>query len=239
MSALFESASAAEKAASDGRFGGFSVEPIDEGWSNSWIVHAKSVVLAEGCLVIPDVDDHETYPDGTGVLRIDPSETFGYGSHPTTRICAALLKQYAAEAVMQTQSVLDIGCGSGILSLYASVLGAKKVTGIDSDPLAVAASIKNAERNGIGNCTFLVSDIGGFSCRRYGVTVANIPIGALCENLDRVLENGKTERHCILSGFMYENAAEVRCMAEKYGTVVDGMQLESWMGYRIVVERSK
>jgi len=108
-------------------------------------------------------------PDPSAInLAIDPGRAFGSGSHPTTRLCL----EWLAATLRGGESVLDYGCGSGVLAIGAARLGAARVTGIDIDPEAVTTAAANAQANGIEGATFCLPDEGGDA--RFDVVVANI-----------------------------------------------------------------
>ena len=85
------------------------------------------------------------------VVRLDPGLAFGSGTHPTTALCLSWLDALAEQGKLHDATVLDFGCGSGILALAALKLGAAKAVGVDNDPQALTASFDNAERNEVGN----------------------------------------------------------------------------------------
>jgi len=108
-------------------------------------------------------------PDPSAInLAIDPGRAFGSGSHPTTRLCL----EWLAGTLRGGESVLDFGCGSGVLAIGAARLGAARVIGIDIDPEAVATAAANAQANGIDGATFCLPDEG--SNVMFDVVVANI-----------------------------------------------------------------
>lgn len=108
-------------------------------------------------------------PDPSAInLAIDPGRAFGSGSHPTTRLCL----EWLAATLRGNESVLDYGCGSGVLAIGAARLGAARVIGIDIDPEAVATAAANAQANGIDGATFCLPDEG--SNVMFDVVVANI-----------------------------------------------------------------
>jgi ribosomal protein L11 methyltransferase len=108
-------------------------------------------------------------PDPSAInLAIDPGRAFGSGSHPTTRLCL----EWLAGTLRGGESVLDYGCGSGVLAIGAARLGAARVIGIDIDPEAVATAAANAQANGIDGATFCLPDEG--SNVMFDVVVANI-----------------------------------------------------------------
>lgn len=151
-------------------------------------------------------------PDPDAIsIELDPGLAFGTGSHPTTRLCLAWLEAN----VKGGESVLDYGCGSGILAIAAARLGASPVAGVDLDPQAVAASRDNAERNAV-MATFHLSD--GLSAGSFDILVANIltnPLRALMPLLSaRVRANGRIA----LSGILAKQAEEILAI---YGQAFD------------------
>jgi ribosomal protein L11 methyltransferase len=112
------------------------------------------------------------------VVRLDPGLAFGSGTHPTTALCLRWLDQLAGEGKLTGATVLDFGCGSGILALAALKLGASKAVGVDNDPQALIATFDNAGRNGVGErlAVYLPQDE---PVAAYPVVVANILASAL------------------------------------------------------------
>ena len=122
----------------------FAEEEIaEQDWVQVTQAQFEPIRVSERLWIVPSWHDA---PDPQAiVLVLDPGMAFGTGSHPTTRLCLGWLENCIAPAV----SVLDYGCGSGILAIAAARLGASDVLGVDIDPQAVAASVSNAERNGV------------------------------------------------------------------------------------------
>ena len=157
-------------------------ETEDKDWMNNWKEFFHPFRL-EGNIVIQPTwtEEAEVLPDDV-VIRIDPGTAFGTGSHETTKLCIAGLKKYISKD--GSTEVLDVGCGSGILSVVAMKLGAKRVYGIDIDELAVTASRENLELNEIPEaCVSLAQGdvIGDAEFARslagmgqYDIVVANI-----------------------------------------------------------------
>lgn len=122
----------------------------DSAWENNWQDYYKPLPIGEKLLVVPDWDESEA--DGRVPLRLEPGLMFGTGSHATTRMCLEALENFAGEG----KTVLDLGCGSGILGIGALVLGSEKCTGCDIDPKAPDIAAANAALNGIGADKFKV-----------------------------------------------------------------------------------
>ena len=140
-------------------------------------------------------------PDAVNVV-LDPGVAFGTGSHPTTRLCLAWLR----ERVNPDCSVLDYGCGSGILAIAAARLGAARVTGVDIDPQALRASVANAAQNGV-DATFVHAD--QLPDERFDIVVANIlanPLRLLAPAITVRTERGGA---IALAGILAAQAADV------------------------------
>jgi ribosomal protein L11 methyltransferase len=116
----------------------------DKDWSQEWKKHFKPIACSEGRLWICPSWLEAPEPNAVN-LRLDPGLAFGTGSHPTTMLCLNWLEKQSLEG----KTVIDFGCGSGILGIAALLLGAEKVWAIDNDPQALLASRDNAQRNGI------------------------------------------------------------------------------------------
>lgn len=126
----------------------------DTDWMNNWKQFFKPFRLYDNIVIKPTWEQVDDLKDDDMVVEIDPGIAFGTGSHETTKLCIGQLKKY----LKQGDTVFDVGCGSGILSIISSMLGAGFVHGMDIDEIAVRASIENAELNNLG------SDKIKFSC---------------------------------------------------------------------------
>ncbi len=149
-----------------------------EDWVNNWKQYFHPMPIGEKLLIRPVWED-EYDAGGRKILHIEPGLAFGTGSHPTTKLCLETLEKYIDES----STVLDIGCGSGILSIASLLLGAESAFGVDIDSLAVKTAMANAEENGFGNDRFNVVQ-GNLSDKvsgKYNVIVANIVADIIIE----------------------------------------------------------
>lgn len=149
-----------------------------EDWQNNWKQYFHPMPIGEKLLIRPVwIDDYDA--GDRKVLDIEPGLAFGSGSHPTTRLCLETLERYVKDG----DKVLDIGCGSGILSIASLLLGAKTAFGVDIDSLAVKTAKENAKQNGFGEDRFtavkgnLSDNVSG----KYNVVVANIVADIIME----------------------------------------------------------
>ena len=143
---------------------------VEEDWINNWKKYFKPIKVGKKLLIRPTWEGDYEAGDRT-VLHLEPGLAFGTGTHETTRLCMELLEEY----VQPGFEVLDVGCGSGILSVASLLLGAQTAVGVDIDPLAVKTAIQNAEINEVsdrftGICGDLTSKVSG----KYNIVVANI-----------------------------------------------------------------
>ena len=143
---------------------------VEEDWINNWKKYFKPIPVGEKLLIRPLWED-EYDAQGRTVLHLEPGLAFGTGTHETTRLCLELLERYVTPGI----DFLDMGCGSGILSVAALLLGAKSAVGVDIDPLAVKTAVENAATNGVaerfsGICGNLAEKVTG----KFQVVAANI-----------------------------------------------------------------
>jgi len=143
---------------------------VEEDWINNWKKYFKPMPVGEKLLIRP-LWEEDYDPQGRRVLHLEPGLAFGTGTHETTRLCLELLEKYIAPGV----DFLDMGCGSGILSAAALLLGARTAVGVDIDPLAVKTAVGNARLNGVGErftgiCGNLAEKVTG----KFHVAAANI-----------------------------------------------------------------
>ncbi len=129
-------------------------ETEDKDWINNWKAFFKPFRAANNIVIKPTWENYEREKDSDIVIEIDPGIAFGTGSHETTRLCIQALEKY----VKPGHSVLDIGCGSGILSIAALKLGAKHATAIDIDEVAVRSAAENMETNKIPATQYALYD---------------------------------------------------------------------------------
>ena len=117
----------------------------DEDWANNWKKYFKPFEVADKIVIKPSWEDYKDSAQGKIILEIDPGMSFGTGQHHTTRLCIEQMIKY----INKDMEVLDLGCGSGILSIAALLLGAQKCVGVDIDENAVRIAKENAELNNI------------------------------------------------------------------------------------------
>ncbi len=143
------------------------------------------------------------------VMRLDPGLAFGTGSHPTTRLCLEWLAERLAAGDTGACSMLDYGCGSGVLAIAAKLLGAGRVVGVDHDPQALTAARTNATRNGMD---FVLEHGDAYSRKAtapFDIVMANIVSGTLVELAPRLSSYVATEGSLVLCGVLSDQVDEV------------------------------
>jgi ribosomal protein L11 methyltransferase len=179
-----------EDAALDGlrtRLPEATVEQVEDGWDTAWRAFHRPVEVAGIWLGPP----WETPPDPSRAVVIDPGRAFGTGAHPTTRLCIELLAGAESRG-----SLLDVGCGSGVLAIAAARLGFGPIACIDFDPVAVETTLANAADNGV-EVEAHVLDALGDALPGADVVVANVLLDPVQEILARL-----EAREAITSGYL-------------------------------------
>ena len=206
----------------------------DEDWENNWRAYYQPIEVGERLVIVPQwLAAPET---GRVELRLDPGLIFGTGAHATTQLCLAEIEKYAPG-----QTVLDLGCGSGILAIGALLLGAEKAVGVDIDEKAPAVVMENAGFNGIGpdRLTVFAGDVLSdrvlsrrLSGEKFGLVLMNIVsdvIIALSPKVPEFLAPGGT---FICSGIIEGRQAEVKAALEKAGLrVLEHRNKDGWHAY--------
>ena len=203
---------AAEALVAAGRIVGLDLAPVtgtipDEDWKLSYRKHFKTEVISPRLVVRPPWETVTPAP-GQKVLTLDPGIAFGTGQHPTTRACLDAIDALAAENVDRT--FLDVGCGSGILSIAAALEGFRDVRGFDNDPDAVRNANENAEANGLG-ALFSDGDLSvPGTAAPADVVAANVLAPVLVRFAREVGALVNPGGRLILSGILDEQYDEVR-----------------------------
>ena len=178
----------------------------DTDWANNWKKYFKPLPVGDRLLICPTWEE-PVGAEGRAVLSIDPGLAFGTGGHDTTRL---VLEELSAAVTPQTE-MLDVGCGSGILSIAALLLGAKNALGIDIDPLAVKTAAENGALNGFTPPRFtdregnLARDVAG----QYDLIAANIVADAILALSPAVRPLLKPDGLYIVSGIIDSREQEV------------------------------
>ena len=175
----------------------------DQDWERVWMDQYEPLRFGMRTWIVPWNRElpMEARGDEAAIVRLDPGLAFGSGTHPTTSLCLQWLDALAGNGELQGKTVLDFGCGSGILALAALKLGAAQAVGIDNDPQALLATRDNAERNAVGDRldVFAPADDPRGT---YPVVVANILASALDALADTLAERTAPGGRIALSGIL-------------------------------------
>ena len=182
----------------------FKLEQLeDKDWEREWMDNFHPIKFGKRLWVCPSWRD---IPDPTAVnVMLDPGLAFGTGTHPTTALCMQCLDA----TIKPEQSVVDFGCGSGILGIAALKLGAKRVIGVDIDPQAIEASLANAKRNNVEGQIELYLPKDQPKDFQADVVVANILAGPLAELKNVISAYVKPGGLLALSGILESQAQSV------------------------------
>ena len=192
----------------------------EEDWANNWKQYFKPFKVGEKLVIKPSWEDYDN-ADNRVILEIDPASSFGTGKHHTTRLCLELLEKNLNKG----DDLLDMGCGSGILSIGAMLLGAGSAVGVDIEENAAATALENAEKNHISPDVYktyygnilsdekLVSEID----RKYDIITANIVADVIIAMKDYFVRYLKKGGILIISGIIEERMDEVIAAVESAG----------------------
>ena len=186
----------------------------NEDWENNWKQYFHPIPVGEKLLIRPTWEDEYEAGDRK-VLNIEPGLAFGTGTHETTRLCLETLEKHISDGT----TVLDIGCGSGILSIASLLLGAEKAVGVDIDALAVKTAIENGEVNGLKEpeYTILQGNLTDKVSGKFDVVVANIVADVIIMFCKDVADFMKEDSVFITSGIIDTRESDVIDAFEKYG----------------------
>ena len=173
----------------------------DQNWTRAWMEHFHAMQFGQRLWVCP-LHMEPPEPDAIN-LRLDPGLAFGTGTHPTTSLCLRWLDQNIVDSHNEQDTLLDYGCGSGILAIAACMLGIDHADGVDIDPQALTATHDNAETNQVRDKieTFLPDDYQKqHADTQYDIVVANILSGPLAELASMLAGHTKAGGDIVLSG---------------------------------------
>lgn len=199
----------------------------EDDWADKWKAFFKPTAIGDRLFVRPIwIDDYDS--GDRVVLNIEPGAAFGTGTHETTRLCLETLDKIIKDG----DTVLDIGCGSGILAIASMLLGAKEGFGVDIDPLAV----KTAKENGLMNnltepgLSFVCGDLADKVSKKYDVVVANIVADIIMLFSTQVRTFMKPNAKFIASGIIDSRADEVVASLQNAGlTIEERIEENGWV----------
>jgi len=192
----------------------------DEDWERAWLDQFQPMQFGQRTWIVPwnhELPEAAQAADAA-IVRLDPGLAFGSGTHPTTALCLRWLDQLSAEGKLAGNTVLDFGCGSGILALAALKLGAAAAVGVDNDPQALIATHDNGERNGVHIAAYLPEDE---PVATYPVVVANILASALDALAELLAARVAAGGQIALSGILHGQEDE---LLERYAAWFDQLE---------------
>ena len=217
-------------------------EIADQNWMEAWKQHYKPILIGTRLVILPAWMDS---PEPNRVaIKIDPGMAFGTGTHPTTQLCLELMEKEMSDNRTSNNEyrIIDVGCGSGILSIAAIKLGAEKALGVDIDAASIMNALENAETNQIGKELVLevgsVQEIldGKFSFKKAPLVVANILAPVIIRLFDAGLANLiDSEGAIILSGILQEQEQSVIEAAQAKGlSLKERSQMGDWVAVTMI-----
>ena len=198
----------------------------EEDWANAWKQYYYPVRVTRFLTVVPSWVDYEKEQDDELLIELDPGLAFGTGTHPTTKLSLTALEQ----TIRGNESVLDVGTGSGVLSIASKLLGASKVTAFDIDEMATRVAKENIALNpAIGEIEVYENNLLVGVNHKSDLIVANILAEILLQMPEDAYRNLTDDGRLILSGIIESKADEVMEAYEKAGfTLVERMTMREW-----------
>ncbi|MBQ6579294.1 MAG: 50S ribosomal protein L11 methyltransferase, partial [Oscillospiraceae bacterium] len=189
----------------------------EEDWANNWKQYYHTQRIGKRIIVTPSWEEY-TPAEGEVQMRLDPGMAFGTGTHDTTRLCLELLE----EVVTPETRILDVGTGSGILSVGGVLLGAPSALGVDIDPVAVKVANENAEINEVtGKTEFVCGDLTDKVHGKFEIVTANIVADVIIRLLSTVKNYLLKGGVLIVSGIIDTRADEVENACHEAGFVTE------------------
>lgn len=203
----------------------------DADWSENWKKYFHATEIGDKLAIVPSWEEYDN-KENRKILHIDPGAAFGTGTHATTSLCLSMLENYVAEG----SKMLDIGCGSGILSIASVLLGATTAVGVDIDAQSVKTAKENAELNNVsGKTEYIVGDLADKISGKYNVVCANIVADVVIRLLGDVRTFMEENAVLLVSGIIDARENDVLAAAEKHGFKVKEKQYkDNWCAFVLI-----
>jgi ribosomal protein L11 methyltransferase len=200
-----------------------SISELEEtNWIESYQKNFQPIKFGKNLCVVPSWEESNKFDDKT-IIKMDPGLAFGSGSHETTHLCL----EYLDSSNLKELTVIDYGCGSGILSIAALSLGAKNVIAVDIDPQAIIATKENAKINNVDKKISIVSS-DSLADIEADILIANILSNPLMTLRDKFIELIKSNGRIVISGIMKKQLQEVSKHYEEFCNIVDIKERNKW-----------
>ncbi|MEZ4887768.1 MAG: 50S ribosomal protein L11 methyltransferase [Chitinophagales bacterium] len=201
------------------------IEDMEEqNWNELWESNFDPVMVENKILI--KAPFHQIDQEFTYEIVIEPKMAFGTGHHETTYL---VLKRML-DIDFQDKTVLDFGCGTGILAMMASLLGAKSILAIDNDPWSYQNTLENTEVNQIRNVTAILGDQKDIIDKHFDVIIANINVPVLLNTLDIISNSLNHSNLVVLSGILHTDAESIEQRAKECSLVhLDTFQRNDWV----------
>lgn len=216
-------------------FDQYSIDIIKpKNWNEEWEKnYFQPILIGNECLIKSSF--HKTDIQAKYEIIIDPKMSFGTGHHETT----SMMAEYILEVDLKDKVVMDMGTGTGILGILASMIGCKSVIGIDNDSWCYENAQENIEKNNISNFEMILGDAGMLKSypEMFDVFIANINRHILLADIRHYVKTMKPGSVLLLSGFYLEDLADIRTECEKYGLEFkDNKMKKNWICARFILK---
>jgi ribosomal protein L11 methyltransferase len=188
-------------------------------WADNWKAYFKPLRVGEHFVICPTWEETRLGA-GDKIVRMDPGRAFGTGQHETTRLCLEWLENRALRAEPSAQgSLLDVGTGSGVLAIAATLLGFRPVLALDDDPEAIEVAAGNIALNGLESAIELLTGTAGQVEGRFSVVIANIQAIPLIGMASDLIRLAAPAGRVVLSGILIEQGGDVATAYEEMGLI--------------------
>ncbi|EEI18788.1 Ribosomal protein L11 methyltransferase [Lentilactobacillus hilgardii] len=215
--------------------GELKISPVaDENWKTAWEKYYHPFAVTRYLTVVPSWDDYKPKNSLEQLIRLDPGMAFGTGTHPTTQ-----LSLQALEMVLRGgESIIDVGTGSGVLSIAAKLMGAKKITAYDVDDVAVESAKKNMRLNPqAADIPVAVNDLLKGIHTQVDLVVANILAEIIVPLVPQAYENLKPGGHFLMSGIIKDKyGLIINTLNQFHFKVYQSMKMGDW--YAVIAEKT-